>query len=75
MSLSGNTNKGIIQLCNVEKGMTECHGVHEFKGVLCGKVNSVVTIMAQLGQSTEEQLADEEVGHMRLDREICGGRI
>ena len=54
--------------------MNECQGVHEFRGVLYGKVNSVVTIMAQLGQSIEEQLTDEEVGHMKLDREICGSR-
>ena len=43
-------------------------------GVLYGKVNSVVTIMAQLGQSIEEQLTDEEARHMKLDREICGSR-
>ena len=70
----GNTNKGIIQLCNVEKGLNECQGVHEFRGVLYGKFNSVVTIMDQLGQSIEEQIADEEAGHMKLDREICGSR-
>ena len=43
-------------------------------GVLCEKFNSFVTIMAQLGKSIEEQLTDEELGHMKLDKEICGSR-
>ena len=72
--MSGSANKGIIQLSNVEKDSNECQGFHEFMGVLCENFNSVVTIMARLGHSIEEQVTDEEVRHMKLDREICGSR-